>query len=69
MHDQHSLTQLDQKKDTHANSCECPTITQTHVSSNTSPHDSNTQYPFSSSWVDECWSCVPLTHIFKKTCA
>ena len=33
------------KKDTHANSCECPTITQTHVSSNTSPHDSNTQSP------------------------
>ena len=35
VHDQHSLTQLDQKKDTHASSCECPTITQTHVSSNT----------------------------------
>ena len=41
MHDQHSLTQLDQKKDTHANSCECPTITQTHVSSDASSHDSS----------------------------
>ena len=41
----------------------------THVSSNASSHNSNTQYPFSSCWVNECWSCVPLTHIFKKTCA
>ena len=57
------------KNDTHANSCECPTITQTHVSSDTSPHDSNTQYPFSSSWVKECWSCTPISHIFKRTCA
>ena len=56
------------KKDTHASSCGSRTITQTHVSSNASSHDSNTQYPFSSSWVNECWSCVPLTHIFKKTC-
>ena len=35
-----------------------PTITQTHVSSNTSLHDSNAQYPFWSSWVNECWSCM-----------
>ena len=24
---------------------------------------------FSSSWVNECWSCVPLSHIFNRTCA
>ena len=45
VHDQHSLTQLEQKNNTHANSCECSTITQTHVSSDTSRHNSNTQYP------------------------
>ncbi len=38
MHEQHSLTQLDEKKNTHANSCECPTVTQTHVSSDTTTH-------------------------------
>ena len=68
-HDQHSLTQLAQKKDTHASSCECPTITQTHVSSDTSRHDSNTQYPFSSSWVNECFQenlCVNPNSIRKR---
>ena len=40
------------KKDTHASSCECPPITQTHLSSNTSPNNSNTQCPFESSSIN-----------------
>ena len=55
------------KKDTHASSCERMTITQTHVSSNTSPQDSDTQYPFVAEAYGTCTMPIWLTTTCPKT--
>ena len=67
-HDQHSLTQLagvHAKKCASKHSISCNMVLWIVFEPYNAANHVNILY--SSSWVNECRSCVPLSHIFKRT--